>query len=116
MAFQIRARDGGVLWSGGTLQRADGATTTLAPGALVFASRRLWRSPQTGARYPVEQALHYNDQTWHLKPLRDDQELDSRASSGVVYWEGAVRVVDATGRLVGQGYLELTGYFRTLRL
>jgi hypothetical protein len=27
-----------------------------------------------------------------LDPLMDDQELDSRESTGAVYWEGAVRV------------------------
>lgn len=50
-----------------------------------------------------------------LSPLLDDQELDSRASVGTVYWEGAVTAT-AAGRPVGRGYLELTGYWRKLRL
>jgi predicted secreted hydrolase len=45
----------------------------------------------------------------------DDQELDSRASTGTLYWEGAVRAMES-GRAVGRGYLELTGYFQPLRL
>ena len=35
-----------------------------------------------------------------LEPLLDDQELDSRASVGTIYWEGAVRAL-AGGREVG---------------
>jgi predicted secreted hydrolase len=50
-----------------------------------------------------------------LVPLLDDQELDSRASTGTIYWEGAVRVQQG-GREVGRGYLELTGYWKPLQL
>jgi predicted secreted hydrolase len=50
-----------------------------------------------------------------LEPLMDDQELDSRASTGTIYWEGAVRA-RTDGRAVGSGYLELTGYWRPLKL
>jgi predicted secreted hydrolase len=50
-----------------------------------------------------------------LEPLMDDQELDSRASVGMIYWEGAVRAL-RDGREVGRGYLELTGYGRPVRL
>jgi predicted secreted hydrolase len=39
----------------------------------------------------------------------DDQELDARASTGIVYWEGAV-TARQHGRSIGRGYLELTGY------
>ena len=53
----------------------------------------------------------------------DDQELDSRASTGAIYWEGAVRLfaiedAEAGGREreVGQGYLEMTGYAERLRM
>ena len=49
-----------------------------------------------------------------LDPLMDDQELDSRASTGTVYWEGAVRATGTDGG-TGRGYLELTGYGTPLR-
>ena len=47
-----------------------------------------------------------------LRPTVADQELDTRATTGVVYWEGsqvvsAIRDGQAEG---GQGYVELTGY------
>jgi predicted secreted hydrolase len=45
----------------------------------------------------------------------DDQELDARASTGTIYWEGAV-TAKSSGNPLGLGYLELTGYWRPLRL
>ena len=50
-----------------------------------------------------------------LEPLMDDQELDSRASTGTIYWEGAVTASER-GRAAGRGYLELTGYGKPVRL
>jgi predicted secreted hydrolase len=50
-----------------------------------------------------------------LEPLMDDQELDARRSAGTIYWEGAVRALQS-GKEVGRGYLELTGYWRPLEL
>jgi predicted secreted hydrolase len=50
-----------------------------------------------------------------IEPLFDDQEHDTRATTGAVYWEGAVRAL-AGGRPVGRGYLELTGYGKRLKL
>jgi predicted secreted hydrolase len=46
----------------------------------------------------------------------DAQELDSRASTGTVYWEGLSDLLDANGRHVGRGYLEMTGYAQPLKL
>jgi predicted secreted hydrolase len=50
-----------------------------------------------------------------LEPLLDDQENDTRLTVGAIYWEGAVRAYEQR-RLVGRGYLELTGYGERLRL
>jgi predicted secreted hydrolase len=45
-----------------------------------------------------------------LVPAVRDQELENSVG-GVSYWEGAVEVNDAaSGRHVGVGYVELTGY------
>ncbi|MNL73224.1 Hydroxyneurosporene synthase (CrtC) [compost metagenome] len=74
---------------------------------------RGWRSPRTGTSYPVAMRLNAGDLTLELVPLMDDQELDSRASTGAVYWEGAVTALRG-GKAVGRGYLELTGYFQRL--
>ena len=118
VAFRIRRRDGGVLWSYARWIDAGGAASTSPPGGDVaprFAPDRSWTSPRTGARYPVAMTIAVGARTLALEPLFDDQELDARASTGTVYWEGAVRVVEA-GREVGRGYLELTGYAGALRM
>jgi predicted secreted hydrolase len=43
--------------------------------------------------------------------LLQNAELDGRATTGVVYWEGPV---SASGSHEGEGYVELTGYAGTL--
>ena len=107
MAFVMRGRDGRPLWTAATLRDGQGRTTTPAP--VVFSPRRTWRSPRTGAQYPVEVDLRVGARAFALRPWFDDQEIDARASTGTIYWEGAVRVSEA-GVPRGSGYLELTGY------
>uniref|UniRef100_UPI0035C9B1F7 lipocalin-like domain-containing protein n=1 Tax=uncultured Sphingomonas sp. TaxID=158754 RepID=UPI0035C9B1F7 len=114
MAFRIRRKTGGTLWAGGSFRRADGMTVALAPGDVAFRPLRQWRSPSTGAAYPVSQELIVRLPDgicrWPLVPLFAAQELDARRSGLPVYWEGAVRTRGALG------YLELTGYDRRLRM
>ena len=82
-----------------------------------FEPLRRWRSPRSGAEYPVALRVRAGAKLFRIEPLMDDQELDSRASTATIYWEGAVRLVDdASGTEVGRGYLELTGYWRALQL
>jgi predicted secreted hydrolase len=113
MAFRMRDRAGATLWAGGTLRRADGRVRTFGPEEVSFAPRRTWRSPRTGVEYPVAMTVRAGDIEVALEPLLDDQELDSRASTGTIYWEGAVRATGPAG--AGRGYLELTGYGEPLR-
>jgi predicted secreted hydrolase len=114
MAFQIRDRAGRALWAGGALRQAGGVVARFRPGDVSFTTLRSWRSPRTAAVYPVEQELAVRTgggvRHWRLAPLFDDQELDSRAAGGPVYWEGAVTTAG------GRGYLELTGYVQPLKL
>jgi predicted secreted hydrolase len=53
---------------------------------------------------------------FQLEALLDTQELDSRASTGSVYWEGLSALRDEAGREVGLGYLEMTGRHAPLKL
>ncbi len=115
MAFRIRDKQGGTYWAGGGLRGADGQVRVLKPHDVVFEPLRRWRSPRTGAEYPVAMRLRAGDLELELEPLMDDQELDSRASTGTIYWEGAVRA-RAAGKPLGAGYLELTGYWKPLKL
>ena len=115
MAFRIRRADGGALWAGGTLRDAAGRTQHLSPGDVDFTPGRLWRSVHTATVYPVTWRLRAADRDLELEPLMDDQENDTRLTTGAVYWEGAVRAYESR-RLLGRGYLELTGYSERLRL
>jgi predicted secreted hydrolase len=115
MAFEIRGLDGKPRWAGGTYRGADGAALHLKPEDVVFNVRRSWRSPRTGITYPVEWTIRANGQEFRLTPLFDDQENDTRLSTGAIYWEGAVRAYQGQAP-VGRGYLELTGYGERLRL
>jgi predicted secreted hydrolase len=115
MAFRMRARDGATLWAGGARRGADGRTEALPRERVDFAPRRSWRSPRTGTTYPVAFSVRAGEIALELEPLLDDQELDARASTGTVYWEGAVRAL-AGGREIGRGYLELTGYWKPMDL
>jgi predicted secreted hydrolase len=115
MAFRMRDHAGGAFWAGGSLRTGDGRARSLAPQEIRFPPQRQWRSPRTGIDYPVSMTIAAAGASFTLEPLLDDQELDARASTGAIYWEGAVRAVRA-GREVGRGYLELTGYGTPLRL
>ena len=115
MAFRIRDRKGGTLWAGGALRAADGRVRVLAPGEVRFEPLRRWRSPRTQTEYPVALRVQAGNIEFELEPMMDDQELDSRASTGTIYWEGAVSAKSG-GKVLGFGYLELTGYWRPLRL
>lgn len=115
MAFRMRDDNGATLWTGGTLRRKDGSQRRLGVNDIGFTATRHWRSPRTGIDYPVGMTLRAGTLELELRALFDDQELDARASTATVYWEGAVRAM-ASGREVGRGYLELTGYGNKLRM
>lgn len=112
MAFRIRLKKGGVLWSHARWIVAGQPLPTPEPE---FTPLRQWRSPRSDASWPVEMRLRVGERVLQLEPLFDDQEMDTSASTGTVYWEGAVQVLEA-GRKVGAGYLELTGYAGSLSL
>jgi len=115
MAFRIRAADGSSLWQHASLREKDGRLQQFNGDAIRFTPVRSWRSPRTQASYPVELTLEFDQQRWQIRPLQDDQELDSRQSTGAVYWEGAI-TLERDGRRAGRGYLEMTGYVKPLKL
>jgi predicted secreted hydrolase len=115
MAFQIRGLDGKARWAGGSLRNTDGRTQILKPDEVEFLPGRRWTSPRSGVVYPVEWRIRAGNREFALAPLFDDQENDTRLSTGAIYWEGAVRASE-NNTLVGRGYLELTGYGERLHL
>jgi predicted secreted hydrolase len=116
MAFRLRRADGSAVWAGGTWRSAAGERRAFAADEVRFEPRRVWRSPRTQVGYPVEWTLATPAGRWQVVALQDDQELDSRHSTGSIYWEGLSALKLDDGRVVGYGYLELTGYGGKLRL
>ncbi len=115
MAFRIRGADGRTLWQHAMLRDRSGRERQFSGDAVRFMPLRHWKSPRTNASYPVQVELQVGGERWRLTPLQDDQELDSRQSTGAVYWEGAV-TLERDGTRAGRGYLELTGYVKALKL
>ncbi len=116
MAFRLRHADGSASWAGGSYRSAAGVLTTFGAIEVRFEPQRRWTSPRTQAAYPVEWILTTPAGRWRVVALHDDQELDSRGSTGSIYWEGLSALRREDGATVGYGYLELTGYAGRLRL
>lgn len=119
MAFQMRTEQGGVLHATARLIEADGTHQDLP---VSFTPVQDWVSPRTGVRYPVAWRLRAGMLDLQLEPLMPDQEIDSRRSTGAIYWEGAIRVSHWQAQKnpgqpeIGRGYLEMTGYAAKMRL
>jgi predicted secreted hydrolase len=115
-AFQIRQHDGSVLWDGGSFRSLEGTLYPFSRGEVLFKPLRSWRSALSQANYPVEWMVRTPADYYTVKAVLDNQELDSRGSTGAIYWEGLCEVWDSNNRLAGRGYLEMTGYAAALTL
>ncbi|MFC5497906.1 lipocalin-like domain-containing protein [Caenimonas terrae] len=115
-AFRLRGRDGATLWDGGSFRARGGEPFNFGVGEVAFSAQRRWKSPLSQATYPVEWMVRTPADFYTVRAVIDDQELDSRASTGAIYWEGLAHLFDSNGKRVGQGYLEMTGYAQRLRL
>jgi predicted secreted hydrolase len=110
----VRATDGSYPLIYGTLGRADGSVEHLPSESFTVEATGTWTSPRTRATDPARRTGPVPAEGLIITrpPSVADQELDTRATSGVVYWEGS-QIVEATrnGEPVdGEAYVELTGY------
>ena len=110
----VRDADGSYPLVYGTLVDADGRSRHLPPDAFTVEVTDDWTSPRTGATYPAAWRVSVpgEDLEIELEPTVADQELDTRATTGVIYWEGSqdVRATRGGATLGGEAYVELTGY------
>jgi predicted secreted hydrolase len=120
MLYQIRQRDGKPdPASSGSLVTSDGAVIHIRRDQMRIEPLGRWHSSRSGATYPM--GWRVSVPTFgiavELQPLMRNQELITRASTNVTYWEGAVDVSGSFGNnpVSGVGYVELTGYDRALR-
>lgn len=115
-AFRLRRADGSTVYAGGSFRRGGEAVRSFGPGEVSFTPGRVWASAASRARYPVAWSIETPVGRFGVRALLDNQELDSRGSSGAIYWEGLSELFDGSDRRVGSGYLEMTGYAAALRL
>ncbi|HLL49364.1 MAG TPA: lipocalin-like domain-containing protein [Thermomicrobiales bacterium] len=114
MLYLIRDADGGTLRVDGSIVSPRGELTVLGPGDFTVRAEAEWTSPETETTYPSRWTLEVpsHQLVMRVTPSLPDQELDTRPTTGVIYWEGEA-IVDATRdgqSLHGFGYVELTGY------
>jgi predicted secreted hydrolase len=118
-AFQLRKKDGRALWTGGSFRAtsSSGLQTFIAqPGEVQFQAIKGWTSPVTGAKYPIQWLVRTPADYYTVKAVIPNQELDSRGSTGTIYWEGLSDLFDSNDKHVGRGYLEMTGYAGALKI
>ena len=115
-AFRLRDKDGGAVWDGGSFRSANQSLYVFSKGEVIFRPTRFWKSPLTQTTYPVEWIVRTPADFYTVRAVIDNQELDSRQSTGAIYWEGLSELIDSNGKKVGSGYLEMTGYSKPLQL
>ncbi|MEO6350542.1 MAG: MMPL family transporter, partial [Candidatus Limnocylindrales bacterium] len=110
----VRSADGSYPLVYGTLVDSEGTSRHLEAAEFQVTPTGTWTSPHTGAVYPAGWTISIPGEELEIEltPTVDDQELDTRPTTGVVYWEGSQRVsaTHAGQPLGGEAYVELTGY------
>jgi predicted secreted hydrolase len=114
MLYVIRSPSSEPLIVKGSLVSSDGVLTVLERDDFHVTPAGEWRSPITRTAYPSGWTVDIPGEefTLTLSPTLPAQELDTRKTTGVIYWEGEV-LVSGTFRglpVAGLGYAELTGY------
>jgi predicted secreted hydrolase len=107
MAFQLRRSDGELdPYNYAVSVAADGSSRQFAADEFTLQPQRYWQDPE-GTRWPVAWSINMGEERLRIVAALDDQRMDT----SIVYWEGLVYVYDQRQQRIGQGYMELTGYF-----
>jgi predicted secreted hydrolase len=115
MIYQIRRNDGTTdVFSSGTIVDEEGRAEPIGHNEFQLVPTARWRSPHSGARYPVKWTVRLPERQIELQveAAFADQEMNTMASIGTPYWEGSVTVAGVWkgAEVGGRGYLEMTGY------
>ncbi len=114
MLFEMRNRDAArPPFASGTFVDAAGHSAMINRSDISMQPLDWWRSPRTGARYPIRWRIAVPSHGIGLECAAAIPNQELAVSSGPVYWEGAVRY---SGSHSGVGYMELTGYGAPVRL
>ncbi len=110
MLYLIREPSGVYSAAGGSyIDRAGRVTELSIDDFQVTETGKTWESEDTGAIYPMSWAVTVPSLNISLEvePTFFEQEMNTRATTGIVYWEGTVNI---TGSYDGVGFVELTNY------
>ena len=112
MLYVLRERDGRDGFRNGTRVAKDGAPRYLAASEWSVRARSSWTSAATRATYPSGWTIEIPSEGLSIavEPDFPEQENVPSTPRAPTYWEGSVTVRDASGRPVGRGFVELTGY------
>ena len=108
MFYQLRTNTGGVHHSSqGTWVEKNSQTQMIKHADIKLTPLDWWQS-EKGERYPIRWRMEYlpRQKDFIIQALVKNQKMELL----IPYWEGAVVVLDHSGKKIGQGYLEMTGY------
>lgn len=115
MLYEIRQKDGKIdPYSSGTIIFPNGTYQHLPRKEFQIEVLQQWKSQKSGASYPSKWNIKIPGYQMELTlfPTVKDQELITKESTRVTYWEGSVKVEGKYqgDPIKGMGYVELTGY------
>jgi len=118
MVLVLRTDKGGIgPASSATVVDKQGQSQHISKNELELTVLDTWKSPHTKAIYPARWRLqiHPNLVDITIKTNLADQEMLTSSTTGEIYWEGSVSLegTKANQKIVGLGYVELTGYARS---
>ena len=99
-------------FSAGTFIYRNGDKQNLNARDFELTPQAWWESAASGGKYPIEWKIKFLDYDLQVSTPVKNQELDTRRTTGVIYWEGAIELKGKKGgkTIRGEGYLEMTGY------
>ena len=118
MCYQLRNSAGETSpYSSGSFVDEDSNVSPLKNEDFRIEPTGEWKSPHSGATYPSGWTINVPSLEIDLivTPVIEDQELDTRGTTMIVYWEGSCIVSGTAGgnEIHGRAYVELVGYDRS---
>lgn len=109
MVSSLYDREGLLIERYATLRRPGQPARTLFEDEVALTpGEQVWRSPATETAYRTHWIVEVPAEglSLMLRPLEEESEYRSE-TIGVTYWEAGVDVLDPSGQVVGQGFVEL---------
>jgi predicted secreted hydrolase len=114
MLYIVHDGKGTPLIVDGSIVEPDGEVIVLDADDFTVETTGSWTSPETGVTWPQGWNLRIASEEIDIavEPTMPNQELDTRYSTGIIYWEGQSTVSGTRqgSPIGGNAYVELTGY------